>query len=534
MEPEESVAAPVTDTGRIAKATSMIGAVRIPLLVLGIGWRYLSLGFLGSESVANAFNWSNNFTMQLSQMWEKFLRPTVIPMFMQESREHGEEAAWRFASTVINLLALAVLTVAVVGIVFAPQIVDLTSQYTDEQARLASQMLRWMLLAVPLLALSVMGYLMLNSYKRFGLAALGDLALKAALVVGLVGLYRLWGWPALVTGLVSGSALKFAMYFWGLRKENIHYRPVIELTSPAMKRFYILVLPLVIGALVALGRDRAEDYFRTGVEDGRAASIVSYGRMPVEVPIQVIMLSLGIAIFPFISEASAKGRHRELFEGFFTICRGILILFIPITVGMITLRTPFIHTLFEWGKFNASDTILTSETVFYYAFGYVPLALEMVLLPYFYARKNTLFPTVAGVVASVLNILFLWWLLDALQMSIGAFTLAVVVTKGLKVAVLIALLKYLFPEEHNWGYELKRVADGLARVLLATAVMFGVMWTVDLGLNHVLDPARRLQGIIYLAAITAAGCVSYLSMVVLLRVEEVWMAIRWVRQKIGR
>jgi putative peptidoglycan lipid II flippase len=429
-------------------------------------------------------------------------------------------------------MVLAALTT--LGMLFPSQVAGTITDFDDQQTALATEMLRWMLLALPFLSLSVMGYLLLNSYKRFGVAALGDLAFKVVMVVALVLLFWFLGWPALVIAMACGAAVKLGLYIWGLRREGVHYRPVLKLWTPAMKRFYVVMLPLLIGALVALGRDYAEGYFRTGAEEGKAASIVRYARVWVDTPIQVLMLPLGIAIFPFITEASARGRHRELFDGFFSICRGVLLIFIPMTVAMLFLRTPLIQTLFEWHKFKASDTALTSQTLFYYVFAFVPLALEIIILQYFYARRNTVTPTIAGVVASVLNIALLWWLLRETQIGMGAFTLAVVVTKGLKVVVLIALLKQLFPEEHNWGHELGRVGDGLVRIALATAVMWGTMFVLSMGLTHVLDIHRKLGGLAYIGAITGAGFGSYLLMVVLLRVEEARMMISWVRQRIRK
>lgn len=522
------------ETGNIAKATSVVGGTRIALIAVGGLWQWLSAPLLGKDNVANAFNWTYECVTQFFQVWEKFLRPTVIPMFMHERREHGDEAAWRFASTVTNTLVLVLAALTALGMLFSSQIVGLITKFDPEQSALAAQMLRWMLLSLPFLSLSVMGYLLLNSYKRFGLAALGDLVFKIVMVLGLVVLFRFLGWPALVLAIVCGAAVKFAMYIWGLRREGTHYRPTLNLWTPTMKRFYIVMLPLLIGALVAYGRDRAEGYFRTGELEGKAASIVRYSHPWVDMPIQVLMLPLGIAIFPFITEAAAKGRHRELFDGFFTICRGIFLVFVPMTVGMLFLRTPLIQTLFEWHKFEAGDTVLTSEALFYYTFAFVPLALEIIILQYFYARRNTVIPTVAGIVASVLNVALLWWLLREAQMGVGAFTLAIVVTKGLKVAVLVGLLGLLFPEEQPWAKELRRLGGGLLKVLIATGAMALAIWGVEMALSPWLNLAHKPQAALFLGATIAAGAGTYLLMVVLLRVEEVWMAIGWVRGKIRR
>ncbi len=510
-----------SEVKQVAKATSVVSGLTLIVYITGFAWRWLSAPYLGTLPVGNAFNWAYNIVQDVFRTWEKLLRPTVIPVFMHERSQRGAPSAWRFISTLVNVQPLILIGLTVLGVLFAPQIVNWTSDFKDpESRRLAQPMLRWLFLAVPFLALSVTGYVVLNARKRFALAVVGDWVLKLAMVAGLIVLYVRWGWAALVLAVVGGSIVKFAMYVWGLARERANYTLSLELLSPAMKRFYLLLGPIAIGAIVSFARDMIEYYWRTGVAEGDAASVVVYGRMAVDVPIQVVMLSLGIVIFPFISEAAANNKHKELFAGFFTIFRAILLVFLPMTVGMILLRQPMIRTLLEWKNFESADPALTSQVVFWYAMGFVPFAIEIILLPYYYARQNVLIPTIAGIVTSALNIVLLYWMLHHTALGVGAFTLAMVLTKVLKVIALVALLKLLFKEKQDWSGQLVRLVGGFLRIALATGVMTVVLlWAGHIS-STLIDPATKLGGLVFLVASVGGGVLTYLIMVIVLRVEE--------------
>ncbi len=526
MSPESS-----SEARKVAKAASVVGAFTIIVFLTAFVWRWLSAPYLGSTPVGNAFNWAYPLIIGIFWLWEKFLRPTVIPVYMQEREERGEDSAWRFVSSLFNLQIVLLAVLTVVGIMLVPRIVNIFGPGFDEEHRtLAGSMLRWLFVALPFLALSVMGYLMLNAGKRFALAASGDWVLKVAMAVGLVALYGWWGWRALVVAVLVGGLVKFLMYLFGLRGELRHYRCILDLKSQAMKRFYALIVPLSVGAIYSYVRDLIELRFRSAVLEGRATSLVVYGRMPVDVAIQVLMRSLGIALFPFICEAAARKKDEELFRSFFTICRGIFLVFLPLTVALIVMRTPMIRTLLEWKNFTPSDTELTSQVVFYYAFACIPLALEIIILQYFFARQNTLIPTIVGLGSSTLRLAFIWLLIP--RLGVGAFTLAVVLEKTLKVLILVPLLKLVFPGKHDWWAQIARLLNGLVRVGAATAAMTLVLLGFDYVLTAHLNLAGKVQGFIYLGILVSGGSATYLVMVILLRVEEAKLIFDWVMKKV--
>ena len=73
----------------------------------------------------------------------------------------------------------------------------------------------------------------------------------------------------------------------------------------------------------------------------------------------------------------------------------LLLLVTPATVGLATLAGPITAALFERGAFGAADTHATAQALWCYLPGLPAIAIAQLLIFAFYARKNTLIPSLA-------------------------------------------------------------------------------------------------------------------------------------------
>jgi putative peptidoglycan lipid II flippase len=86
--------------------------------------------------------------------------------------------------------------------------------------------------------------------------------------------------------------------------------------------------------------------------------------------------------------------------------RGMLLLAIPASLGLILLRQPLIVLLFQRGEFTARSTELVSWALLWYAAGLVGHCVVEILARAFYALHDTRTPVAVGVLAMTLNVLF--------------------------------------------------------------------------------------------------------------------------------
>ncbi|HUV38867.1 MAG TPA: oligosaccharide flippase family protein, partial [Planctomycetota bacterium] len=485
-------------------------------------------------TTANAYNHVYRLAQDLFRSWDKLIRPTFLPALSWERERVGEEDAWQFTNTLINIqvVLLAVLTVLLMVFPY-PALRHFTKFQEVEATSLAVEFLVYLAPAVFFLSLAVTGYMLLNSYKRFQLAAFGDhVFVKLTPLVVLAALWHFFGIYALITGVVAGTLAKLALYIWGLRHQLKHYRLKVVLRSPAMRKMLWLMLPLLVGVLFSFGRNRFEDYFLTQVRQGSATTIVTYAKSLVDIPIQLFPVALSIAIFPFLSGYFLEKRHEELFAILGKGVRMILLVFLPLTVGLILLAHPVIDVVFGGGKYTPEDVRLTAAVLQYYAIGYVVFGLEILLLQFFYAAHDTVTPTITGVVTSVAQIVILYLVVDSLQ--IISFTLAFSVSKTLKVLILLVLLVRVYPYRSLWVPMLRRTGRAVLKITLAAAVMGVVVYLLSGLLASRLPTDRTVTGILHLFITVGTGGIVFIVGVHLLGVEEWRQALDWLKGRLGR
>jgi putative peptidoglycan lipid II flippase len=158
------------------------------------------LGLLRSVIIANTFGTSP----ELDAYWVAFRLPDLvfqllagatlasafIPTFAGVRERDGEAAAWRLASSVLNLLLLATLFFACVAFLLAPQLVPLLApglgEGTGREAELTSlavDLTRVMLISPVLFSMSGMFMGILNARRHFLTPALAPMFYNLSIIV---------------------------------------------------------------------------------------------------------------------------------------------------------------------------------------------------------------------------------------------------------------------------------------------------------------------------------------------------------------
>jgi putative peptidoglycan lipid II flippase len=245
---------------------------------------------------------------------------------------------------------------------------------------------------------------------------------------------------------------------------------------------------------------------------------------------------MSIAIFPFLSDYFARKDHEALFGILGKALRIILLVFLPLTVGLVLLARPLVDVVFGGGKFTPEDVHLTAAAMRWYALGYVAFGLEIMLLQFYYAAHQTFRPTYVGVMTSLVQLHVLAALVVATQgdnaWQVSAFTLAFSASKVLKVLILIAMLATVYRGGRLWLAMLKRTGGALARIVTITVVMGLLLW---FGRDTLITAETgRAMKLALVAGLALAGTGVVASGAHLLGVEEWRQALEWVRSKLRR
>ncbi len=510
---------------KIARATLLIAFANLLFKLAGL----IQAKVMGHCLSAGDFDVMYSFAFQncifgLFLIGEEGLAPAFMPTFMEEI-DKDERGGWHFANSVLSLQA--VILVAVVALLmFFPDIVvriwtDWTPEADPERFRLGAFSIRWQAPALIGLSLGTTSYVLLNAHKRFFLAAFGDAVWKFTVVAALLGGCVFLGGDAgkmLLVGLVAGATLKFATHLVGLRDKLHHMRPSFDWTSPAMKKLYLLALPLLAGIVFAKFRDAFNNVYILskvkGIDGLMQAN--SVGRMLQGTIHTLVPLTLSTAVFPFLCELVDQNDHEKLAEVLTHVGRFLLAIFIPFVAVLAVLATPLTHFIFHGGEFTDLAVRRAALSTALYSLVLPASAIEALAMRGFFASRRMVAVTVAGIVFSSISMLVSWlglrfddgngWI--ALAAIAGGFSL----TRLMKCVVLVGLLRKsapVFPPRETIAFLFKVTVVAVASCAIAYAASRACAYLPfdSALLGGRIDDAARLAFGGGCGAVTAlAGC----------------------------
>ncbi|HEY2846815.1 MAG TPA: lipid II flippase MurJ, partial [Pyrinomonadaceae bacterium] len=176
--PEESTdpdqpAVPVTKQTSVARSAGIVSIAVMFSRVFGliremVFARYFGAGFLYDAYVV-AFRIPNVLRDLFA---EGALSVAFVKVFTDYQIHRSEKEAWRLASMVLNLLAIVLSVICIIGIIFSRQFVNLIAEgFSPEKAALATTMTQIMFPFILLVALAAVAMGVLNTKGNFGVPA---------------------------------------------------------------------------------------------------------------------------------------------------------------------------------------------------------------------------------------------------------------------------------------------------------------------------------------------------------------------------
>ncbi|RPI54212.1 MAG: hypothetical protein EHM56_06475, partial [Chloroflexi bacterium] len=388
-EPEPGSPALSPTTRSILQATTLVTA--IALLVKGLGFleKVLLAYFFGAGPEVDAYLVAYSLPFSAFVVLREVVKPAFLPTFLR-TRQASEKDGLRLlaVSGTVLLLLLALATAA--GVALAGPLVALAAPgFGAEQRDLAVRLTRMVMPALLLLGLSTLTTAALHARKQFVLPALGEASFRLGPIVFLL---LLGGVPAAAAGAALGSLGKLAFEGLGLRRHVAGIRPSLDLAFGPVRTVGRLAAPLLAALFLSLFiGPLVENAFASREGVGGVAAL-AYARKIAETLTTILPYTLGLVLLPFSAEMAARKDAAGLAATLSGALRGLILLFLPVAIGLMVLREPFVRLLLERGAFTATSTALTAGPLLFYGLALLPFVLEVVVIQFFFARQDTLTP----------------------------------------------------------------------------------------------------------------------------------------------
>lgn len=498
--------------------------------LFGLAAKSLLAGVFGTSAESEAFFAANRFSEILFNLVAGgALASAFVPTFTGLLGKEDRTNAWRLASATANVVVLVLTTLALLAALFAPLVVRYIlapgwSVTNLEKERLAVDLLRIQLPAAVIFGLSGLVMGVLNAHQRFLYSALAPAMYQLGWIFGLAVLAPGMGVYGLAWGVVIGSGLHLGLQLPVLfRLAGRRYLPTLGLDYPPLREVIRLMGPRLVSVAVTQLNFLLNTILATlpFMPEGSLAGI-SLAFPLMIMPQAAIAQSIGIAALPTFSAQAARGRLDEMRQSLGAALRGVLLLALPASLGLMLLRVPLVQLIYQRGEFDALSTELVAWALLWYAAGLVGHSLLEVVTRAFFALKDTRTPTIVTTIAMGLNLVFslgfsalfsaLGWLPH------GGLALANTLATFLEVGTLLVLLR-----RKAGGLGGQRVLAALGQGGLAVAGM-GLALMAWMGLTSGVP-----GWLVALGGVAVGGAV-YGLLLLALRVDEASWVLRQVRR----
>ncbi len=467
------------------------------------------------------------------------LGSAFIPTFTGLLARDEKDSAWRLASALANAVTLTLSLLAVILAVFAPQVVRYALapglSADPELFALTIALLRIQLISAVLFGLGGLIVGILNAHQIFLIPALTPALYQLGIIFGAVFLAPKMGVYGLAWGVVIGAVFYLIIQIPALMKlliaerntqhATLNYNFSLGFNNPNIRQVLLLMVPRLLGVAVVQLNFWVNTNLASKMQEGSVASL-TYGFSLMLMAQAAIAQSIAIAAMPTFSAQHALGKTDEMRASLAAALRGILLMALPASIGLILLREPLISFLYQRGKFDEHDVQFTAWALLWYAAGLVGHSIMEVLTRAFYAQQDTKTPVVIGTIAMGLNVVFSF-LFSNLFAQIGWLPLGGLALANSLATALEATALFIFMRRRLSGIEGKSIADGAWRVSLsALGMAIGLVFWIQAS-GSVARWVVTLGGV-------AIGGVVYLAGVVILKVPEIRLLARAMSNRLRR
>ncbi|MCU0790712.1 MAG: murein biosynthesis integral membrane protein MurJ [Nitratireductor sp.] len=499
--------------GLVTKFAS-VGSATMASRVLGFFREAVIASLLGAGPVADAFYAAFRFPNLFRRLFaEGAFNSAFVPLFAKELEGEGEGAAKLFAEQVLSVLVCILLALSAIAMIFTPLLVEtvIASRFdpASEKFELTVTMTRIMFPYLMAMSLVAMFSGVLNSLRRYFLAAFAPVLLNVAMIAALglawlagsgpreIGLWLSWS-------VIISGVLQLLLLVEGVRRQGFGLSWRMPAFTPAVRRLLWLALPAAVTGGITQVNLLVGQNIASGQEG--AIAVINYADRLFQLPLGIITNAIAVVL---LAELARTLRAGNLDDAMHLQNRSLefgLGLVLPAMVGFLILPEALLALVYERGAFGRETTLLSAGVLAGFAAGLPAFTLIAIFRPGFYAREDMktpmwgaganaltnivlsllLFPrygpagiAVATSVAGWVNAAFLGWILwrKALFRPSAALLrrLGLIVVASAATAAMLLAYKGAFGVQMLDGGIGERLGLVVGAIVLAMIVYFGLV-----------------------------------------------------------
>lgn len=393
------------ERNNVARAAIVVMAASVVGKVLAFGREMVIANYFGASSSVDAYLVACILPVFISSVIGGAICAILIPIFtdLYAQKKHPEmeelTGVLFFIFSVVFLGITGVLLLGASGVIRI-----LAPGFDVEQRQLAVYLLRIMAPGMWLFVVRSLFVAILNTKRRFFIAALPPAVLNGVIMVGVAVSYQYWGINGLALATLVGSAVQVVVLWVALRRVGFRVRPVANWQHPMLRQVFRLMGPVFLVSAIFQINVMIDRMIGTTLPEGSIAAL-NYAYRLMYLPQGLIVVGIVTAMYPSISEFAYRKDFSQFKKSFMTGIEVISSITVPAATGLMVLGHPIVKLVFQRGAFDAAASENTVAALFFYSLGIAAYSMNDLLTRAFFALKDTKTPLKIGLVVAGLNII---------------------------------------------------------------------------------------------------------------------------------
>ena len=498
----------------IIKTFSSVFIITLIAKVLGLLRDIVFANFYGTGFEATAYFTAIKIPTQIVDLvLSSAIVSTFVPVFNEIMQKDGKDKANLFAGNFINVITLVATVISIVGIVFAPQIVNFLAGGFDIQTyNLTVELIRitFPMIIFTAMAFSFVGFL--QSYGEFNIPAMISGISNLVVIAFLLLFNNKTGIHGVAACMLVAWLLQLLIQLPFAKRFGYKLNKKIDFKDDNLKKVFLLSIPILISTAVLPINNLVSTRLASGMDEGAVAALEYAYKLYVVIS-GVFTYAVGNIIFPELSRASSDEKSAEFKDIIIKALKLLTFILIPLTLGIIIYRQDIVSVMYERGEFSEISTLQTSGALLYYAIGIIGAGIVEVMNKSFYAKQDTKTPLKVGICIIVANVI-LSIVLGNTRMTFNGLALATSITALLNAGILTFIAN-----KKEKGIINRELLTYILKIVFSAVGMATIVVFVNVILKDVITGSLMLD-ILRMVIGASVGVISYFVITTILKVNE--------------
>lgn len=423
------------------------------------------------------------------------LSTTFIPFFQSFGSDKKKQS--RVISSLISVICIMLALLVLILYITMPQVVRLTVIGFNETELLeVTRLSRILLVAqLPFLVLGNILTGLSQAYKRFMLPAFAPVIYNIGIVGSTIILAPRLHLDAVIIGVVVGSALFFASQLPALFTLDFRLYPTLTFVKE-VNAFFKTITPRILTVLAAQIEATIDQTLSTLISTG-AYTIFYFAQHLQLLPVSIIGMAFGQASLPYLAEMYQSHKINELRKVITDSLSNMFFVMMPVMLFFVVSRTPLVRLIYGGQRFDWTGTVLTAETMSFFAFSLPFHSCYYFLTRCFYAAQNSRTPFIVSICSIAGNAILSYIAVGYMELPVWSLGLTFSITIILQTLALIFLLHIQLG-----GLLLKIFFKELTKISIAVLMALMVMYPSQRILDGLIFDTSRTINLVLLMITT--------------------------------